>query len=93
MSNQNNRWVKKAAMIPWGEIEKRYAGLDLCVQIRSDKSDFFEIIHVVTNNIIYVGGGHFSGQQISHRIHVPAQKELFFEFFIIKRQALFNKIM
>ena len=25
--NENNRWVKKAAMIPWGEIEKRYAGL------------------------------------------------------------------
>ena len=25
--NENNRWVKKAAMIPWNEIEKRYAGL------------------------------------------------------------------
>ena len=25
--NENNRWVKKAAMIPWGEIEKRYAKL------------------------------------------------------------------
>lgn len=25
--NEDNRWVKKAAMIPWGEIEKRYAGL------------------------------------------------------------------
>ena len=22
-----NRWVKKAQMIPWGEIEKRYAKL------------------------------------------------------------------
>ena len=25
--NENNRWVKKAALIPWEEIEKRYAGL------------------------------------------------------------------
>lgn len=25
--NENNRWVKKAAMIPWGEIEKCYARL------------------------------------------------------------------
>ena len=25
--NENNRWVKKAAMIPWNEIEKRYSGL------------------------------------------------------------------
>lgn len=25
--NENNRWVRKAAMIPWDEIEKRYAGL------------------------------------------------------------------
>ena len=25
--NENNRWVKKAAMIPWNEIEKKYAGL------------------------------------------------------------------
>lgn len=25
--NENNRWVKKAAMIPWDEIEKKYAGL------------------------------------------------------------------
>ena len=25
--NENNRWVKKAAMLPWNEIEKRYAGL------------------------------------------------------------------
>jgi transposase, IS5 family len=25
--NENNRWVKKAALIPWDEIEKRYAGL------------------------------------------------------------------
>lgn len=23
--NENNRWVKKAATIPWEEIEKRYA--------------------------------------------------------------------
>ena len=25
--NPENRWVKKAAMIPWNEIEDRYAGL------------------------------------------------------------------
>ena len=25
--NENNRWVKKAALIPWDEIEKRYAEL------------------------------------------------------------------
>src|SRR5574344_776499 len=25
--NEDNRWVKKAAMIPWNEIEKRYAKL------------------------------------------------------------------
>ena len=25
--DENNRWVKKAAMIPWEEIEQRYAGL------------------------------------------------------------------
>ena len=25
--NPENRWVKKAAMIPWDEIEDRYAGL------------------------------------------------------------------
>lgn len=25
--NKNNRWVKKAALIPWDEIEKRYARL------------------------------------------------------------------
>lgn len=25
--NENNRWVKKAALIPWDEIETRCAGL------------------------------------------------------------------
>ena len=25
--NENNRWVKKAAMIPWDEIEEKYAKL------------------------------------------------------------------
>ena len=25
--NENNRWVKKAELIPWEKIEKQYAGL------------------------------------------------------------------
>jgi len=29
--NPNNRWVKKAEQIPWAEIERRYAKLDISV--------------------------------------------------------------
>ena len=59
----------------------------LTVKIRSYKSDFLKIVHVVTDNVIYVGSGHFSRQQISHRIHMSAHKKLFPEFSIIYRSV------
>lgn len=58
---------------------------------RPDKTHLGEILHVISDDKIDIGGYHASREQISSRIQMPTEVKVPFKFFIVYR-CVFCKI-
>jgi IS5 family transposase len=83
--NPNNRWVKKAELIPWGEIEKQYAKL-----FTNQKGNVAKPLRLALGACIIQAEYEYSDEETTHQIQEAPYLQFFCGFAEYKDEPPFD---